>query len=398
MLPLVAIAGGSVVTTNDPTPTIAGTSDLAPGAVVRVRVDSHSLTALVQSSGGTWNVTPPALVDGTRTVTASVTDPAGNDNTDSQLLTVDTAAPAVTITGGPSALTDDATPAISGTADVAAGTSVTVTLADETLTAPVQSSGAWSVTAAALSDGPHRVVMSVSDAALNAASVTQTLTVDTVAPVIAITGGASARTTDAHPTISGTSDAAPGTIVTVSIAGQTITTLLQANRTWNATPAVVGAGTWPIVASAPDPAGNVGSATQTLTIAADIGAIDAAAKATIARSGGQRVKGSSLSIGTKVTAPASGRIVATANGTVKINGVKRAIKLTSATARIAAGRSATLTLKPKGTKKASTAAFEKIRTAAKRGRRVTATITIEIVDAANHTRSVKRTVKLTPTK
>ena len=32
------------------------------------------MTTLVQASG-TWNVTPAALADGTRTVTASVTDP-----------------------------------------------------------------------------------------------------------------------------------------------------------------------------------------------------------------------------------------------------------------------------------------------------------------------------------
>ena len=105
------------------------------------------------------------------------------------MLTVDTVAPAVTIAGGANALTNDATPDISGTADVAAGTTVTVTLADETLTALVQAGGAWSVTAAALSDGPHRVVVSVSDAAGNPAGATQTLTVDTVSPVVAITGG-----------------------------------------------------------------------------------------------------------------------------------------------------------------------------------------------------------------
>ena len=125
------------------------------------------------------------------------------------------------------------------------------------------------MTAAALADGPHRVVMSVSDAAGNPASATQTLTVDTVSPVVTITGGATATTNDADPTIAGTSDAAPGTTVTVSIAGQTMTTLVQANGSWNATPSSVGEGTWPVVASAPDPAGNVGSARQTLTIDAD---------------------------------------------------------------------------------------------------------------------------------
>jgi hypothetical protein len=266
VLPVVTIDGGPSVTTNDPTRTIAGTSDVAPGTVVRVTVDSQTLTALVQSAG-TWNVAPAALTDGTRTVTASVTDPAGNNGSHSQALTVNTVAPAVTITGGANALTNHATPDISGTANVAPGTTVTVTLADQTLTALVQGGGAWSATAAALSDGPHRVVMSVSDTAGNRASYTQTLTVDTVSPFVAITGGAAATTNNLDPTIAGTSDAAPGTTVTVSIAGQTMTTLLQANGTWNATPAPVGEGTWLVVASATDPAGNVGSARQALTIA-----------------------------------------------------------------------------------------------------------------------------------
>ena len=45
-----------------------------------------------------------------------------------------------------------------------------------------------------------------------------------------------------------------------------MTTLLQADGTWNATPTHVGDGTWAVVASAPDPAGNVGSAAQNLVI------------------------------------------------------------------------------------------------------------------------------------
>lgn len=264
--PVVTLDGGPSLTTNDRTPTISGTTDVAPGTIVRVLIDAQALTALVQS-GGNWNVAPAPLSDGTRTLTASVTDPAGNQSTAGQTLTVDTVAPAVTIAGGANALTDDPTPAISGIADVAPGTTVTVTLADQTLTGPVHAGGAWSVTAARLSDGPHRVIMSVSDGAGNLAGFTQILTIDTVAPTIAITGGATASTTDLDPTITGTSDAAPGTTVTVSIAGQSMTTLVQAKGTWNATPTSIGEGTWHVLASVPDPAGNVGRARQTLTIA-----------------------------------------------------------------------------------------------------------------------------------
>jgi hypothetical protein len=415
VLPIVTLDGGPSVTTNDPTPTIAGTSDVAPGTVVSVTVGAQTLTALVQA-GGWWNVTPSALTDAARTVTASVSDPAGNPGTDTQSLTIDTVAPTVTVAGGATSLTNDATPNISGTANVALGTTVTVTLADETLTGVVQSDETWSVTAAALSDGPHRVVMSTSDAAGNPASVTQTLTVDTVSPVVAITGGATATTNDVDPTIVGTSNAAPGTTVTVSIAGQTMTTLVQSNGTWNATATFVGAGSWVVVASAPDPAGNVGSGGQTLTIVTGTGQTVApvvavtsvptpgagvgsrttvAATTTVARDTSQKVRSFPLSIGTKVTASAAGRVVAAANGTVKIKGVKKAIRLTNATATIAAGQSKTLKLRPKGTKQAVTAAFKKIKTATRNGKKVTATITVKVIDDAGNAREVKRTVKLT---
>jgi hypothetical protein len=420
--PVVTIDGGPSVTTNDRTPTMAGTSDVAPGTVIRVTVDAQTLTALVQL-GGWWNVTPAPLADATRTVTASVTDPAGNEDTDSQVLTVDTSAPAATIAGGAHALTNDPTPGIAGTADVAAGTTVTVTLADETLTAPVTASGAWSVTAADLADGPHRVVMSVFDAAGNEGSFTQTLTVDTVSPVVLITSASAATTSGGDPTIAGTCDAAPGTTVTVAVAGQTLTTLVQPSGTWNATPTLVGEGAWLVVASAPDPAGNVGSATQTLTIAADrtspSGAtsqtvtpalapsmaptavtdrgrpLNLAARSTVTRGASQKVKGTTLSIGTKVTAPAEGPVVATASGTVRVTGAHTTIGLTRVTATIPAGHSATLRLRPKGGTRAAKAALLKIKRATRKGVKVSATITVRLVDADGNTREVTRTVKLT---
>ncbi len=389
-------------------------------------------------AGGSWNIRPAALPDGARTVTASVTDPAGNQGSDSQLLTVDTAAPAVSIAGGATALTNDPTPDISGSASVVAGTIVSVTLADETLTGSV-GGGTWTVTAGALSDGPHRVVMSTADAAGNAASFSQVLTVDTVSPGIAIGGGATRTTSDLDPTIAGTSDAAPNTIVTVSIAGQTMTTLLQANGTWNATPTVVGLGVWPVAASAPDPAGNVGTAAQTLTIApagadatgetagtgpgggtppaatavppatptptpipatttsasADGGPASAVSTTTVAPNASQKVAGFVLSIGTKVTAPAKGAVTVTASGVVRIKGVRKAIKLATATQKVAAGRSLTLRLKPAGSKKVVRAAFAKIKSAVGKGKTVTATISLKIVDGAGHTRRVTRTVRLT---
>jgi hypothetical protein len=428
--PVITLDGGEIVSTRNSTPTIGGTSDAAAGTIITVSVGSQMLTAMVQQSAA-WNIAPGALADGVFTVTASVHDLAGNLGSDSQTLTVDTIAPAVTIGGGADALTSDATPQISGTAAVLPGTSVTITLADETLTATVGAGGSWSVTAAALAEGPHRVIMSVSDAAGNPSSLVQLLTVDTVPPGIAITGGATAITNDANPTVTGTSDAAPGTTVTVSIAGQTMTTLLQSNGTWNATPTVLAEGTWAVIASASDPAGNVGSAGQSLTIAAGAapfadgaggqtvfggsaqtvapavpaspstplapardGSFNAVVGTTVAGDGAHRVRGSSLSIGTKVAAPVGGSVAAIANGLVRIKGVKKPIRLSTAASGVAAGASTILRLWPRGSKRTARAAFTAIRAAVRRGARVTATITVRLTDPAGNARVVRRTVEL----
>ena len=201
-----------------------------------------------------------------------------------------------------------------------------------------------------------------------------------------------------------------------------MTTLVQANGTSNATPTFVGAGTWQVVAWAPDPAGNVGSAEQALTIgAATPGGgtpppvalvppavlpwtappgtptilTTAAAESAVAPSGTRKLKPASLWIGTKITAPAAGRVIATATGTVKIKGVKKTIRLNRVQRTVAAGRSATLKLKPKGAKRVSAAAFARIKRAVKQGKQVTATIRVTLVDGAGHSRKVKWTVKLT---
>ncbi|WP_158253229.1 Ig-like domain repeat protein [Cryobacterium sp. N19] len=91
-------------------------------------------------------------------------------------------------------------------------------------------------------------------------------TVDTTAPVVAITGGASASTNDTTPTITGTTDASVGTIVTVTVAGQTLTTTVQTGGTWSVMPGPLTVGTNAVVVSVTDPALNTGTASQTLMI------------------------------------------------------------------------------------------------------------------------------------
>jgi Ice-binding-like/Bacterial Ig-like domain len=227
--PAVTIAGGGTAVTSNTAPTISGTTDVEAPAVVTVTIGGNTLTAT--PSNGTWSVASPILANGTYPVVASVADAAGNPGSATQQLTVDTVLPVISIDGGASVTTNDPTPTITGTTDAAADTVVRVSVDSQNLTALVQAGGTWNVTPAALTDGTRTVTASVSDPAGNEGTHSQSLTVDTVAPAVTIAGGANALTNDATPSISGTANVAPGTTVTVTLADQTLTGVVQGGGT-----------------------------------------------------------------------------------------------------------------------------------------------------------------------
>ncbi len=276
ILPAVTINPGMTDVSNDPTPTISGTTDVAPGAGVNVSVTiggQAPTLALVQSNG-TWNTTAATSVPaGDVTVTATVSDPAGNVGSASQTLTIDLTAPVVTITGGASNSSADATPTISGTSvGAAAGSSVSVTFAGQTLTSTTAVNGAWSVTAAIVANGSYPVNAYVVDAAGNTGSASQSLTINAVIPVVTISGGLAMSTSDSTPTIGGSTTALAGSVVTVTIAGQTLVAVVQPGGSWNVTAATLANGTVAVNAAVVDINGNTGSATQNLTIASVVSA------------------------------------------------------------------------------------------------------------------------------
>ncbi|GAA4756109.1 hypothetical protein GCM10023350_47050 [Nocardioides endophyticus] len=178
----------------------------------------------------------------------------------------DLTAPVVTLAGGPVRSTNDTTPAISGTTDESAGSPVSVTVGSQTLTTQVGAAGAWSVSAAALPEGPHTVTASVTDASRNTGTATQVLTVDTTVPVVTIDGGAQLATNDTSPVISGTTDEPAGSSVTVEAAGQRLTTTSGAGGVWTVTADALAETAHGVVASIVDAAGSTGSATQVLTV------------------------------------------------------------------------------------------------------------------------------------
>ncbi|MGE6104488.1 retention module-containing protein, partial [Aeromonas veronii] len=206
--------------TNDTTPTITGTTDAPAGSTVTLVVtdangNQQTLTAIVQPDG-TFSVdviTP--LAEGSYTVTATVTDPAGNTGTATDDGSVDVTAPVITVDAPDN--TNDTTPTITGTTNAPAGSTVTLVVTDangneQTLTATVQPDGSYSVDVTTpLAGGSYTVTATVTDPAGNTGTATDDGSVDVTAPVITV--DAPDNTNDTTPTITGTTDAPAGSTV-----------------------------------------------------------------------------------------------------------------------------------------------------------------------------------------
>ncbi|SEK93114.1 Myxococcales GC_trans_RRR domain-containing protein/MYXO-CTERM domain-containing protein [Stigmatella aurantiaca] len=265
---VVTPANGS--TTSDNTPTFSGTAE--PGSTVNVIVDGTSVGTTTADASGNWTFTPTAgLSSGPHTVSATAVDAAGNtspaSNTNTFTVDADPPGAPVVVTPANGSVTNDNTPTFSGTAEP--GTTVTLSL-DGTEFAnsiPVDASGNWNYTPTApLADGTYAVSAVSIDAVGNAspASNTNTFTVDATAPAApVITSPADGSSTgDSTPTITGTAE--PGTTVTVIIDGTPVGTApVDASGNWTFTPPTpLPEGPHTVTATATDPAGNTGPASQ----------------------------------------------------------------------------------------------------------------------------------------
>lgn len=264
LAPVVGVNGGPARSTNDTTPPISGTTDEPGTPLVKVTVGAQVLTT--RAGAGAWTLSANALAQGPHTVVASVTDPSGNTGTAAQELTVDTESPGVTVTGGTRAATSDTTPSISGTTTEPGTPSVIVTIGDQTLTTAA-SAGAWTVEAGSLNETAHGVLASVDDAAGNTGTASQVLTVDVTVPVLTIDGGPNRSTSDTSPWTYGTTAEQAGSIVNVSVGGQSLNATVQPGGTWGVSAQNLSPGTYTVEASITDPALNTGTARQTLHVA-----------------------------------------------------------------------------------------------------------------------------------
>ncbi|WP_375603179.1 Ig-like domain-containing protein [Enterobacter hormaechei] len=271
-------------------------SGTATGASVGDRlvitIGSNQYTTTVDASGN-WSVGLPAsvisaLTDGTVTLSATITDSAGNSSTQTHDVVVNTASVALTVN---TVSGDDVINAaeagsslvINGSsAQFASGTQVTVTLNGKTYTATIQSDGSWTTTVpaadvGALADGAsYQVTVSAQDSAGNSASATHTISVDTTAPVISVntlSGDDVLNAAEAQQplTVHGSSSAEAGQTVTVTLGGKTYTALVANDGTWTldvpaADLANLSEGALTVTASVNDKAGNSGQTTHTLTV------------------------------------------------------------------------------------------------------------------------------------
>ncbi|EOO9055577.1 Ig-like domain-containing protein [Escherichia coli] len=275
---------------------ISGTSTGGEaGDVVSVVLNGKTYTSTLDASGN-WSVGVPAadvtaLGSGAQTITASVSDRAGNSDDASRTVTVSLSAPVIsinTIAGDDviNATEKGSDLALSGTSDQPAGTAITVTLNGQNYSATTDASGNWSVTVpasavSALGEATYSVTASVTNAQGNSSTASHNVQVNTALPGVTINPVTTddiinAAEAGSAQTISGqVTGAAAGSTVTVELGGKTYTATVQADLSWNVSvPAAdwqaLGNGELTVNASVTNAVGNTGSGTRDITIDASL--------------------------------------------------------------------------------------------------------------------------------
>ncbi len=290
-----AVAGDDVINSveHGQAQIVSGTATGASvGDKLVITIGSNQYTTTVDASGN-WSVGVPASVisalnDGTVTLSATITDSAGNSSTQTHDVVVNTASVALTINtlSGDDVINaaEAGSPLVinGSSAQFASGTQVTVTLNGKSYTATIQSDGSWTTTVpaadvGALADGAsYPVSVSAQDSAGNSASATHGISVDTTAPVVSIatlSGDDMLNALEAQQplTVHGSSSAEAGQTVTVTLGGKTYTATVANDGTWTldvpaADLAALSQGALTVTASVNDKAGNNGQTTHTLTV------------------------------------------------------------------------------------------------------------------------------------
>ena len=291
-VPVVTITG---LTTTDRTPQLTGTVSESD-CTINLNVDGEDYE-VSNNDDGTWtlfggatwtldNNTVKELAYGTYNVTLTATDAAGNAGTDATTNEL-IVQPALDVTVD-ELVTNDSRPELTGTVEDPAA-AVTVTVNGSNYTATNNADGTWTLadnTVAALTSGVYDVRVLAVNSTFGTADYDDTadeLTVDLTTPVVTVN---QLTTGDKTPALSGTVTE-PGAEVVVTLDGNDYEATNNGNGTWtlpnNAIPLFHGSpveldyGTYDVMVTATDEAGNAGSDTtdneliiqRTLTVAID---------------------------------------------------------------------------------------------------------------------------------
>ncbi|HAS1333116.1 TPA: Ig-like domain-containing protein, partial [Enterobacter hormaechei] len=232
------------------------------------------------------------LTAGDHTITAALTDKAGNSNSTTHEVEVNLTAPVLTIDTvsgddviNSSEKTQDLT--ITGTASgLAAGAVVTVMLNGKAYSATVDTNGQWTTTVPAsevgqLGEALYTVSASATDSVGNSTSTSHTVNVESVLPGVIINTVAGDDVINAAElatgqTISGTVvNAEAGNTVTVSVGGHSYAATVQDNLSWSVSVpesvlTALGNGDLTVTASVTNGVGNSGSGERDITIDANL--------------------------------------------------------------------------------------------------------------------------------
>ena len=269
--------------------TVTGTTEI--GSTVVVELNGQTVNAVVQSDGS-WSATfsSSQIQQGTYTATmvATATDAAGNVDTRSEEVQVDTDAGTLTLNaaaiGGDGTINEAEAAAgvdVTGTADP--GATVIVTLDGVSHTTVADSNGNWVTTYsnAEITPGDHTPVVSAqtTDAAGNSRSVDATVHVDTRVDNLAFDDHDLAVSTDGSDVINNavanagfdiTGTVEIGSTVSVTLDGITHSAVVDSAGNWTAS---FGAGEIAsgermadLVVNVTDPAGNTAQLTDTVEV------------------------------------------------------------------------------------------------------------------------------------
>ena len=243
------------VVTNDPSPALTGTvDDLEAG--IEVSVDGSSYQA-ENNGDGTWQLAGAVIADlsdGTYVVTVTATGLSGGQfGSVTGTLIIDLLAPSISIDA---LVTNITSPELTGTVDDQDAV-IQVTVNGIDYEANNLGDGSWILAAGvieSLSEGIYEVTLMATDAATNEGTAAGTLEIDTSAPVVTVDA---LETLKDSPSISGSVDDSEAS-VEITVNGNTYEAVVT-GTIWmveEGTIASLAVGTYDVLATASDAAGN----------------------------------------------------------------------------------------------------------------------------------------------